>query len=81
MPVAEWVNMGTRAGMPYTKHIDGDIWELRPLKDRFFFVYWKNNKFIALHHFHKKTKKTPKREVDQAKRNLDDFLERIDNHE
>lgn len=22
---------GTRAGMPYMKHLEGDLWELRPL--------------------------------------------------
>ena len=73
--------MGTRAGLPYTKHIEGDLWELRPLKDRFFFAYWKDNKFIVLHHFHKTTQKTPPREIDQAKRNLDDFMERIEEDE
>ena len=73
--------MGTRAGLPYTKHIDGDMWELRPLKDRIFFAYWMDNKFIMVHHFTKKTQKTPQREIDQAKRNLQDFLERIDNDE
>ena len=31
---------GTRAGEPYMKHIDGEIWELRPLRDRIFFVAW-----------------------------------------
>ena len=25
---------GTRAGEPYVKHIEGEIWELRPLRDR-----------------------------------------------
>ncbi|WP_369693275.1 hypothetical protein [Acetobacterium wieringae] len=25
---------GTRAGEPYDKHIEGEIWELRPLRDR-----------------------------------------------
>ena len=25
---------GTQAGEPYIKHLDGDIWELRPLRDR-----------------------------------------------
>lgn len=25
---------GTQAGEPYVKHLDGDIWELRPLRDR-----------------------------------------------
>jgi len=29
---------GTRAGEPFVKHIDGDIWELRPLRDRIFFL-------------------------------------------
>lgn len=29
---------GTQAGEPYVKHLDGDIWELRPLRDRIFFV-------------------------------------------
>lgn len=27
---------GTRIGNPTVKHIDGDIWELRPLSDRIF---------------------------------------------
>ena len=31
---------GTQAGEPYIKHLDGDIWELRPLRDRIFFVGW-----------------------------------------
>ena len=72
---------GTRAGLPYVKHIDGDIWELRPLNDRVFFFYWKDKTFILLHHFLKKTKKTPKREIDQAKRNMKDHLERSEKHE
>lgn len=29
---------GTQAGAPHIKHIEGDIWELRPLRDRIFFV-------------------------------------------
>jgi phage-related protein len=28
---------GTRAGLPYMKHIDSDIWELRPTNNRIFF--------------------------------------------
>ena len=67
---------GTRAGEPFVKHIDGDIWELRPLRDRFFFFYWKDNLFVFLHHFVKKTKKTPPQELAQAKRNLESFKRR-----
>jgi phage-related protein len=67
---------GTRAGEPFVKHIEGDIWELRPMSDRFFFFGWHNNHFIMLHHFIKKTKKTPSQEIKQAKRNMNDFIER-----
>lgn len=67
---------GTRAGEPYVKHIEDDIWELRPLDDRIFFFYFRDNAFVLLHHFLKKTKKTPLKELEQAKRNLADHLER-----
>lgn len=30
---------GTRVGQPTVKHIEGSIWELRPLKNRIFFFY------------------------------------------
>ena len=67
---------GTRVGQPTVKHIEGSIWELRPLKNRIFFFYWKDNKFVLLHHFIKKSQKTPPREIDQARLKLKDFLER-----
>lgn len=68
--------MGTRIGKPVTKHLDGEIWELRPLRNRFLYAYYKDNRFVILHHFLKKTQKTPRREIEQAKRNLQDYLER-----
>ena len=67
---------GTRLGKPYVKHIEEEIWELRPLRNRIFFFYWKNNKFVLLHHFIKKSQKTPPKEIAKAKNNLRDFLER-----
>lgn len=69
---------GTRIGKPFVKHIDGGLWELRPLSNRIFFFYWKDNKFVLLHHFMKKTQKTPPKEIKQAKYKLKDFLERND---
>jgi phage-related protein len=45
------------------------------MNDRILFAYWKDDKFILLHHFVKKTQKTPPREIEQAKRNWKDFLE------
>ena len=69
---------GTRSGEKYVKHIQGDIWELRPLENRILYAYWKDETFILLHHFKKKTQKTPKKEIQKAQNNLKDFLERID---
>ncbi|WP_338088226.1 type II toxin-antitoxin system RelE/ParE family toxin [Megamonas hypermegale] len=67
---------GTRAGEPYVKHIEGDIWELRPLRDRIFFVAWINDSFVLLHQFMKKTQKTPKREIKQAQKEYADLQKR-----
>jgi phage-related protein len=73
--------VGTAAGEPYIKHLDGEIWELRPIRNRLLFAAWDGKSFIILHHFIKKTQKTPRREIDQAKRNLADYLERNKNNE
>ena len=67
---------GTRIGEPVTKHLEGEIWELRPLRNRFLYAYIKNGKFLILHHFIKKTQKTPKKELERAKKKLRDYLER-----
>ena len=73
--------MGTRMGEPFTKHLEGDIWELRPLKHRFLYACFEHNKFIVLHHFVKRTKKLPKRELEHAKRKLLSYKERNENHD
>ena len=67
---------GTQAGMPYIKHIEGEIWELRPLRDRIFFVAWHNDSYVLLHTFMKKSQKTPVREIEQAKREYEDLKRR-----
>jgi len=67
---------GTRIGQPVVKHIDGSIWELRPIANRIFFFYWRDNKFVLLHHFIKKTRKTPPREIEQARLKMKDYIER-----
>lgn len=74
-------NNGTRAGEKFTKHISGNLWELRPLSDRIFFFFWHENTFVLLHHFLKKTQKTPKKEIEQAIRNMLDFIERTKGNE
>jgi len=74
--IAALAEYGTRIGKPMVKHIEGDLWELRPLSNRIFFFYWKNNRFVLLHHFIKKTQKTPPAEIAQAQTKLKSFLER-----
>lgn len=51
---------GLSIGEPYIKHIDSNIWELRPLRDRILFAYYNNSKFILLSVFMKKAKNTTK---------------------
>ena len=67
---------GLSIGEPYIKHIDSNIWELRPLRDRILFAYCNNNRFILLSVFMKKSQKTPQKEIDKAKRLLKDYIKR-----
>ena len=64
---------GTNIGEPYVKHLDGDIWELRPVRNRILFAAWDGDKFILLHLFIKKTQKTPRKEIETAKRNFNKY--------
>ena len=67
---------GTRLGENITKHLDEDIWELRPGSNRVLYFYHKENTFVLLHQFRKKTQKTPRREIDKAKSERDDWISR-----
>lgn len=46
---------GTEMGRPYLAHLEGDIWELRPLRDRILFAAVRGGRFILLHSFMKQT--------------------------
>ena len=67
---------GTRLGDNITKHLEDDIWELRPGNNRVLYFYFKNNTFVLLHIFRKKTQKTPRREIEKAKSERDDWIAR-----
>lgn len=67
---------GVSIGKPYVKHIEGEIWELRPLRDRILFAYCDNNEIILLSIFMKQTQKTPRKEIKRAKKLLDDYMKR-----
>ena len=45
------------------------------------FASWCNNKFVMLSVFMKDTQKTPKREIEKAKRLLEDYKSRSDEDE
>lgn len=63
---------GNRLGMPYARHLEDGIWELRTVQGTditrvmYFFVI--RERVLLTHGFIKKTQKTPQREIDRAKR-------------
>lgn len=78
--IQDYINVlrehGTFIGGPIVKHIEGDIWELRPARDRILFVAWHNNGYVLLHGFEKHTQKTPEREKQRAREEYKDLIER-----
>lgn len=69
-------NNGTRLGENITKHLDDGIWELRPGNNRVFYFFMEEDTFVLLHHFRKKSQKTPRREIEKAKVERKNYLER-----
>ncbi len=67
---------GTRLGENITKHLEDDIWELRPGNNRVLYFYHKADTYVLLHQFRKKTQKTPRREIEKAKAERDDWISR-----
>ncbi|MEY8258222.1 type II toxin-antitoxin system RelE/ParE family toxin [Erysipelotrichaceae bacterium 66-17] len=65
---------GTYLSENITKYLEDGIWELRPGNNRVFYFFFENNTFVLLHQFRKKSQKTPKREIEKAKRERDDYL-------
>ena len=58
------------------QNIEEGIWELRPGNNRVLYFFFEQNTFVLLHHFRKKTQKTPKREIEKAKLERDDYIAR-----
>ena len=67
---------GTHMNAEITKHLDDGIWELRPGNNRVFYFFYQNDTYVLLHQFRKKSQKTPKREIEKAKIDRNDYLRR-----
>lgn len=75
---------GTYNPSSVTKKIKGydDLWELRPGNNRIFYFYYKDNTFVLLHCFKKKSQLTPRKEIKIALSRKNDYIarkERMDN--
>lgn len=58
----------------YAKHLGGQLYELRPGNNRIiYFFYNDDQEYVLLHGFHKKTQKTPKREIELAKSEMKEY--------
>jgi len=72
---------GTALGMPYVKHIEGKLWELR-IKfasniSRIFYFVPAGETIVLLHGFVKKAQKTPDTEIAIAQTHLADYERRV----
>lgn len=76
---------GNDLRQPYSKHLEDGIFELRTKQGRditrvLYFFYF-DKKVILTNGFVKKTQKTPKSEIQKAKKYRNDFMERIKNED
>lgn len=77
-------DMGSELHEPYVKAIKGKenkgLYELRikfsnDIARIFYFTYF-NNRYVLLHGFIKKTMKTPEKEIEQARKYMEDYKRR-----
>ena len=56
-----------------TKALGDGLFELRPLPNRIFFIFEKNDEIVVLHGFIKTTNKTPPQEIEKAKKEKKEY--------
>jgi phage-related protein len=68
---------GVLLQLPHARHISGrrGLWELRVGAIRLFYFAHTERRFIILHGFRKKTRRTPRGEIATAERRMAEFLE------
>lgn len=71
---------GNQLRLPYSEHLEDGIFELRAKVgsdiSRVLYFFYYEGRIILTHGFIKKTQKTPRREIEKAKRYRLDFWER-----
>lgn len=71
---------GTFLRDPYSKHLDDGIFEIRGKVGsditRILYFFYHDGKIILTNGFHKKTQKTPSRELKLAKKRRNEYLKR-----
>lgn len=69
-----------QAREPLVKHLEGKLWELRRERGtniyRMLYVLLSNRRILFLHGFQKRTRKTPRGEIEIAMRRLADITDR-----
>jgi phage-related protein len=69
---------GINLGMPYAKHLENQLWELRIRhgRNRYRIIYFLFSEriFVLLHGFTKKTSQVTKTDISIAKNRLEDYL-------
>lgn len=76
---------GNQLREPYSKHLGDGIFELRGKVgsdiSRVLYFFYHNGVIILTNGFIKKTRKTPREEIQRAKRYRKDYLERCEHNE
>lgn len=69
-----------QARAPLARHLEGDLWELREESQtniyRIIYFFFTGRRIVFLHGFQKKTRKTPARELEMARKRYAAFKAR-----
>jgi phage-related protein len=67
-----------KAREPLVRQIEGKIWELREESNtnifRIMYFFYTGKKIILLHGFQKKSQKTPKKEIEVARKRMEQYI-------
>jgi len=66
---------GVLLKLPHARHIERELWELRAGAIRLLYFAHTGRCFIILHGFRKKTRRTPRGEINTAQHRIAEFLE------